>query len=127
MTTVRRHQRGAEAGVEPNHTLRDNGGSPERRPRTPCAAVSARTARPDPASRALRAGANGPELPAAHTLEYALIQAAGHGRRAVVEFLLDLQPDLTVTEPFFGATARGAARHQGHGEIAALIDARMSR
>lgn len=79
------------------------------------------------AARALRAGADGPELPAAHTLEFALIQAAGHGRRTVVEFLLDLRPDLTVTEPFFGATARGAARHQGHAEIAALIDARMSR
>jgi len=77
-------------------------------------------------ARALRPGADGPELPAAHTLEFALIQAAGHGRRAVVEYLLDLHPDLAVTEPFFGATARGAARHQGHAEIAALIDARMS-
>jgi hypothetical protein len=69
----------------------------------------------------LRIGIGGPELAAAHLVDYALIQAAGHGRREVVEFLLGKQPDLTVTEPFFGATARGAANHQGYTEIAALI------
>ena len=62
--------------------------------------------------------------PAAHLADYALIQAAGHGRREVVEFLLGQRPDLSVTEPFFGATARGAAEHQGYIEIAALIEAR---
>jgi len=30
-------------------------------------------------------------------------------------------PDLSVTEPVFGATARGAARHLGYPEIAALL------
>ena len=73
----------------------------------------------------LRIGAAGPELPAAHLVEYALIQAAGHGRREVVEFLLSKQPDLTVTEPFFGATARGAAQYLGQPEIAALIEERL--
>jgi hypothetical protein len=73
----------------------------------------------------LRIGAAGPELPAAHLVEYALIQAAGHGRREVVEFLLSKQPDLAVTEPFFGATARGAAEYLGHPEIAALIAERL--
>lgn len=71
----------------------------------------------------LRIGADGPELPAAQLVEYALIQAAAHDRREVVGFLLGKQPDLTVTEPFFGATARGAARYQGNTEIAALIEA----
>jgi hypothetical protein len=60
-------------------------------------------------------------LAAAHLVEFALILAAGHGRREVVEFLLGKQPDLTVTEPFFGATARGMAHHRGYTEIAVLI------
>ena len=77
------------------------------------------TLRPDQPH--LRIGVGGPELAAAHLVDYALIQAAGHGRREVVEFLLGKQPDLTVTEPFFGATARGAANHQGYTEIAILI------
>ena len=80
---------------------------------------------PGCARDALRIGAAGPELPAAHLVEYALIQAAGHGRREVVEFLLSKQPDLTVTEPFFGATARGAAQYLGQPEIAALIEERL--
>jgi hypothetical protein len=42
----------------------------------------------------------------------------------VVEFLLGQQPDLSITEPFFGATARGAASYHGHAEIAALIEQR---
>jgi hypothetical protein len=69
----------------------------------------------------VRIGIGGPELAAAHLVEYALIQAAGHGRREVVEFLLGKQPDLTVTEPFFSATARGMANHRGYAEIASLI------
>jgi hypothetical protein len=47
--------------------------------------------------------------------------AAAHGRRDVVEFLLRQGPDLSITEPVCGATARGAARHLGHVEIAALF------
>jgi hypothetical protein len=66
----------------------------------------------------LRVGAADPGAP---LLEYALIEAAAHGRREVVEFLLRQGPDLSVTEPVFGATARGAARHQGHAEVAALL------
>ena len=74
----------------------------------------------------LRMGATGPDLPAEHLVEYALIQAAGHGRREVVEFLLGKEPDLSVTEPVFGATARGAANYQGYTEIAALIEERLA-
>jgi hypothetical protein len=44
-------------------------------------------------------------------LEYALIYAAGHGRRDVVEFLLSKKPDLTVKEPKWGGSALGMARH----------------
>ena len=62
-----------------------------------------------------------PSAPGAPLLEYALIEAAAHGRRDVVEFLLRQGPDLSITEPVFGATARGAARHLGHVEIAALF------
>jgi ankyrin repeat protein len=80
------------------------------------------TLMPGLARQALRAGTGGPELPAAHLLEYALIQAAGHGRREVVRFLLGKQPDLSITEPFFGGTAHGAASYQGHAEIAAMIE-----
>jgi ankyrin repeat protein len=66
------------------------------------------------------------ELPAAHLLEYALITAAGHGRREVVRFLLGKQPDLRITEPSWGSTALGAAKHYGHAEIAALIEERLT-
>ena len=55
-------------------------------------------------------------------LDYALIWAALHGRREVVEFLLAKHPDLAFTEPFFNSTAHGAARHGRHEEIAALLD-----
>lgn len=79
---------------------------------------------PRPGQPDLRIGIGGPELAAAHLVDYALIQAAGHGRREAVEFLLGKQPDLTVTEPFFGATARGIADHQGYTDIAVLIEAR---
>jgi len=44
-------------------------------------------------------------------LEYALIYASGHARVAVVEFLLSQGPDLTVKEPYWGATALGMARY----------------
>jgi ankyrin repeat protein len=42
-------------------------------------------------------------------LDYSLIWAVGHGRREIVEYLLDKNPDLTVTEPVFNSTALGAA------------------
>lgn len=55
--------------------------------------------------------ATGKDLPADHILEYALIYAAELDRREVVAFLLTRGPDLAVTEPFWGATALGIARH----------------
>jgi hypothetical protein len=58
--------------------------------------------------------------------EYALILAALHGRRDVVEFLLGKGPDLSFAEPGFGATASGAARYAGNTEIAALIEERLA-
>jgi hypothetical protein len=74
------------------------------------------------ADDAARAG-----VPAENLLEYALGSAALHGRREVVEFLLGKGPDLSFAEPSFGATARGAARYNGHTEIAELIGARMAQ
>jgi hypothetical protein len=64
-------------------------------------------------------------VPARNQLEHALGAAALHGRRAVVEFLLGKDPDLSFADPSFGATASGAARYNGHTEIAALIDERL--
>ena len=55
-------------------------------------------------------------------VEYALIWAAGQGRRDVVEYLLAKKPDLTVVEPAFGSTARGAARWGHHDDIVALLE-----
>jgi ankyrin repeat protein len=61
-----------------------------------------------------------------HLLEYALIHAAGHGRLAVVEFLLGCSPDLTVGEPVWGNTALTAARflhqHRQHDPPIPTID-----
>jgi plasmid stabilization system protein ParE len=68
-----------------------------------------------------RVGATGPALAPEHVVDYALIWAAAHGRRAVVEFLLTKDPDLTVREPVFHATALGAARHLGKSRIVALL------
>ena len=59
-------------------------------------------------------------------LDYAMIQAALHGRRDLVEFLLEKQPDLGFAEPFFHSTARGAARMAGNHEIVALLSAAES-
>ena len=42
-------------------------------------------------------------------LEYALIYAAAHGRREVVELLLSKSPDLDVKEPVYGGSAIGMA------------------
>lgn len=65
-------------------------------------------------------------VPAGNQLEHALGAAALHGRREVVEFLLGKDPDLSFADPSFGATASGAARYNGHTEIAALIDERRA-
>ena len=67
-------------------------------------------------------GPSGSLLERDRLLEYALIWAALHGRRDVVEFLLGKQPDLSFTEPFHHVTARGAAGHGRHQEIVAMLD-----
>jgi hypothetical protein len=69
-----------------------------------------------------RIGVHGPLLSPELVVEYALIWAASHGRRPVVEFLLTKDPDLRVTEPLFHATAPGIARHRENHEIAALLE-----
>jgi hypothetical protein len=66
-----------------------------------------------------------------HLLEYALIEAAAHGRRDVVEFLLTKGPDLDVREPVYQNTALDGARYShpaagrpnGSPEIVALLEA----
>jgi ankyrin repeat protein len=72
---------------------------------------------------AARIGAEGSRLRAERVLEYAIIWAALHGRRDVVELLLHHEPDLGYAEPFFGATAVGAARYNGDAELAELLEA----
>jgi hypothetical protein len=67
-------------------------------------------------------GADGPTLSPDLMLEYALIWAAAHGRRPVVEFLLTKDPDLSVTEPLFQSTALGMARHRRKDDIVALLE-----
>ena len=69
-----------------------------------------------------RIGARGRPLAPRHVVEYALIWAAGHGRPDVVEFLLTKDPDLRVTEPIFGATALGFARHKENAAVVALLE-----
>ena len=64
----------------------------------------------------------GPALDPRRPLEYALIYAALHGRRAVVEDLLVRGPDLTTREPDWANTALDAARFGQHLEIAALLE-----
>jgi ankyrin repeat protein len=54
-------------------------------------------------------------------LDLALIWAAGHDRRAVVDFLITQGPDLTARDPVFGATAEGYARHVGNVEVADVL------
>ena len=80
----------------------------------------------DRAWRVPRVGAGGPELEPERLLDYAMIEAALHGRRDLVEFLLEKQPDLGFAEPFFHSTARGAARMAGNHEIVALLSAAES-
>ncbi|WP_156893320.1 ankyrin repeat domain-containing protein [Actinokineospora enzanensis] len=69
-----------------------------------------------------RIGAHGRTQAPESVVEYALIWAAAHDRRAVVRFLLTKDPDLRVTEPWFQATAVGAARYHGHDELVALLE-----
>ena len=63
-----------------------------------------------------------PDAQGGHLDLDALIWAAAHDRRPVVEFLLTKGPDLRVTEPCFHATALGAARYLGNDEMAALLE-----
>jgi hypothetical protein len=72
-----------------------------------------------------RARIPGGKLDIGHVLEYALIQAALHGRRAVVELLLAKNPDLTVHEPNWNNTALSAARWSRNADIVALLEPRM--
>jgi hypothetical protein len=69
-----------------------------------------------------RARIPGGKLDVRHVLEYALIQAALHGRRAVVELLLTKAPDLTVGEPNWNNTALSAARRAKRTDIVALLE-----
>jgi ankyrin repeat protein len=71
-----------------------------------------------------RIGANGPTLAPELVVEYALIWAAAHDRRPVVEFLLTKNPDLRVTEPPFQSTALGVARYMEKDDIIAVLEAR---
>lgn len=77
---------------------------------------------PDDVPPFLRRGAHGAKLDPDRMLEYALIWAAAHDRRAVVEYLLTKNPDLSVAEPGFDVTALGAARYFGNHEIVALLE-----
>jgi hypothetical protein len=56
-----------------------------------------------------------------HMLEYALIYAAGSGRRGVVEFLLTKHPDFTVREPIWKNTALEAAKYGEYRTIVTLL------
>jgi hypothetical protein len=68
-----------------------------------------------------RIGTSGHALLPGLVVEYALIWAAAHGRRPVVEYLLTKGPDLQVTEPLFHCTALGIARYMGEDEVVALL------
>ena len=74
-----------------------------------------------------RIGVSGPALQPDRMLDYALIWAAAHDRREVVEFLLGKGPDLTFTEPCFGSTAVGAARYHGHRAMVARLEPLTAR
>jgi hypothetical protein len=77
------------------------------------------------AGKPLPLGGRGACLRPEYLVEYALILAAEHDRGEVVSFLLGKDPDLRVAEPFFGATARGAAAYFGHAGVAAMIEQRL--
>ncbi len=79
----------------------------------------------------VRIGATDKVIAADQLVEHALIYAASLDRRDVVTALLALDPDLSVREPLWGATALGAASHEhasagrphGNPAIVALLDA----
>jgi hypothetical protein len=87
--------------------------------------------RPIEQLRGARHFSHGRPLDLSHVLEYALIWAAGHGRREVVEFLLSKGPDLDVREPVYRNTALDAAKYShpaaglphGSPDIVALLAA----
>jgi len=78
--------------------------------------------RPGRARSGERIGGRGPALDEQHMVEYALIFAAGAGRREVVEFLLTKQPDLAITEPLWGSTALGQARYHRRTDLVGLLE-----
>jgi hypothetical protein len=61
---------------------------------------------------AQRIGTHGPAIDPDRMLEYATFYAAGLGRRRAVEHLLARNPDLSVEEPIYGATALSIARYE---------------
>ena len=77
--------------------------------------------RPERSRSAERVGMHGAALDPRHLLEYALIYAAAHGRRQIVEFLLTKKPDMSVREPVWKSTALGAAQYFQRPEIVALL------
>jgi hypothetical protein len=81
-----------------------------------------RAATPRRPRSAERIGGRGPALDPDRMLEYAVIWAAAHDRREVVEFLLRQQPDLDFREPCFNATAIGAARYHGNQAMVELLE-----
>jgi hypothetical protein len=82
---------------------------------------------PEPTRGTERLGPGGPAAAPEHLLEYALIYAAGHGRRAAVELLLELGPDLEVREPVWNDTAFDKATYQGRRDIIGLLEAARAR
>ncbi len=83
--------------------------------------------KPGRARTAESIGVGGPALDADRMLEYALIWAAAHDRREVVEYLLAKKPDLSFTEPCFHTTAVGAARYHGHRVMVARLEPLAAR
>ena len=86
---------------------------------------------PDHEIRGASCFTHGGPFDPARLLEYAFITAAGHGRGAVVEFLLTKGPDLTFREPIYANTALDAASYphsaagfpHGHPDVIRLLNA----
>jgi hypothetical protein len=74
-----------------------------------------------------RVGVHGPALDPKLLVEISLIWAAGHGRRNIVEYLLDRKPDPTVVEPVFNSTALGAARYQHQVDVVSVLERAAGR
>jgi hypothetical protein len=81
--------------------------------------------RPNGARSAQRVGLHGTVLDPARMLDYALIYACGHGRRAVVEQLLGCGADPSTKEPLFGGDALGFARYHERPEIESVLAAHL--